>query len=163
MLFAKTLLLALIGAVVGIVVALAAFYLAKALATAPLVPLELNTGDDWRQVLGYGPLFAIAAVIAVSVGAILRQSAGAIAILLLWPLLLESLFTLIPTVGEKVGPWLPFAAAGKWVAPTTSIGDLFASSGSGPTPIQGLLVFAGDRPGAVDDRRCAAAEARRLR
>ncbi len=142
-LFAKTLLLALLGAVVGIVVALAAFYLAKALASAPLVPLELSTGDDWRQVLGYGPLFAIAGVIAVSVGAILRQSAGAVAILLLWPLLLENLFTLIPTVGENAGPWLPFAAAGKWVAPTSSIGDLFASSGSGPTPIQGLLVFAG--------------------
>ena len=142
-LFAKTLLLALLGAVVGIVVALAAFYLAKALASAPLVPLELSTADDWRQVLGYGPLFAIAGVIAVSVGAILRQSAGAVAILLLWPLLLENLFTLIPTVGENAGPWLPFAAAGKWVAPTSSIGDLFASSGSGPTPIQGLLVFAG--------------------
>ena len=50
------------------------------------------------------PLFAIAAVIAVSVGTIIRQSAGAVAILLLWPLLVESLFTLIPTVGEKAGP-----------------------------------------------------------
>ena len=47
----------------------------------------------------------------MSVGTIIRQSAGAVAILLLWPLLLESLFTLIPTVGEKVGPWLPFAAS----------------------------------------------------
>ena len=139
---AKTLLLALLGAVIGVVVALAAFYLAKALATSPLVPLELGSGDDWRQVLGYGPLFAIAGVIAVSVGAIIRQSAGAVAILLLWPLLLESLFTLIPTVGENVGPWLPFAASSKWVSPTSSVGDLFQSSGTGPTPIQGLLVFA---------------------
>jgi ABC-2 type transport system permease protein len=141
-LFAKTLLLALIGAVVGIVVALAAFYLAKALATAPLVPLELTSAEDWRQVIGYGPLFAIAGVIAVAVGAIVRQSAGAVAILLLWPLLLESLFTLIPTVGEKVGPWLPFTASKQWVSPTSSIGDLFQSSTSGPTPVQGLLVFA---------------------
>jgi ABC-2 type transport system permease protein len=89
---AKTLLIALLGAVVGVVVSIAAFFLAKALATAPLVPLELSTGDDWRQVIGYGPLVAIAGVIAVSVGAIIRQSAGAVAILLLWPLLLESLF-----------------------------------------------------------------------
>jgi len=140
---AKTILLALIGLVVGAVAALAAFYLAKALAAEPFIPLELNTADDWRQVLGYGPLFAIAAVIAVAVGAILRQSAGAIAILLLWPLLVESLFTLIPTVGEKAGPWLPFAAAYRFLEPTTGIGQFFQPESTGPTPIQGLLVFAG--------------------
>ena len=122
---------------------MAAFYLAKALAAEPFIPLELNTADDWRQVLGYGPLFAIAAVIAVAVGAILRQSAGAIAILLLWPLLVESLFTLIPTVGEKAGPWLPFAAAYRFLEPTTGIGQFFQPESTGPTPIQGLLVFAG--------------------
>jgi ABC-2 type transport system permease protein len=142
-LLAKTVLIAVLGLVVGTIVALAAFYLAKGLAQSPLVPMELNSGDDWRQVLGYGPLFAIAGIIAVAVGAIVRQSAGAVAILLLWPLLIESLFTLIPTVGEKVGPWLPFAAADKWVAPSSSISDLFQSSNTGPTAIQGLLVFAG--------------------
>ena len=104
--------------------------------------MELNSGDDWRQVLGYGPLFAIAGIIAVAVGAIVRQSAGAVAILLLWPLLIESLFTLIPTVGEKVGPWLPFAASDKIVAPTTGIANLF-QPGGGPDALQGLLVFAG--------------------
>jgi ABC-2 type transport system permease protein len=139
---AKTLLLALLGLVVGFVAAMAAFFLAKALATAPLAPLELSSADDWREVAGYGPLFAIAGVIAVAVGTIVRQSAGAVAILLLWPLLVESLFTLIPTVGEKAGPWLPFAAADRWVSPTSSVSDLFQSSTTGPTPVQGLLVFA---------------------
>ncbi len=138
---AKTGLLAMLGAVVGLVAAFAAFFLTKALAANPPQPLELGTADNWRQVAGYGALFAIAAVIAVSVGTIVRQSAGAVAILLLWPLVLEGLFSLIPTVGEKVGPWLPFTAADRFVAPTTSITDLFRPS-SGPTPIQGLLVFA---------------------
>ena len=100
----------------GLVAALASYFLAKALAKNPPVPLELTTWDDWRQVVGYGAIFAIAAIIAVSVGTIVRQSAGAIAILLLWPLIIESLFTMIPTVGEKVGPWLPFAASDKIVA-----------------------------------------------
>jgi ABC-2 type transport system permease protein len=58
-------------------------------------------------------------------------------------LLVESLFTLIPTVGEKVGPWLPFTAADRWVSPTSSVTDLFQSNPTGPTPVQGLLVFAG--------------------
>jgi ABC-2 type transport system permease protein len=138
---AKTVLIALIGAVVGLISAFGAFYLAKALAADPPVPLQLTTGDDWRQVAGYGALFAIAGVIAVSVGTIVRQSAGAVAILLLWPLVLEGLFSLIPTVG-KAAPWLPFSAGDRFVTPTTGIGNLFTPS-EGPTPIQGLLVFAG--------------------
>lgn len=135
-LVAKTVLVAALGLVVGAVVGLAAFYLAKGLAQSPILPLELSTGDQWRQVLGYGPTFAIAGVIAVAVGTILRQSAGAVAILLLWPLLIERLFTLIPGVGDSFGPWLPFAAGQQW----TSVGAV--QEANSPTPIQGLLVFA---------------------
>jgi len=142
-LLAKTVLIALIGLVVGTVMAVAAFYLAKALAQDPPLPLELTTWNDWRQVAGYGAIFAIAGVIAVAVGTIIRQSAGAVAILLIWPLILEGLFTLIPTVGEKIGPWLPFTAADKIVAPTVGVANLFQPSDTGPTPLQGLLVFAG--------------------
>jgi len=141
-LLAKTVLLALIGAVVGLVAAVGSYFLARSLAKNPPVPLVLSSWDDWRQVVGYGAIFGIAAIIAVSVGTIVRQSAGAIAILLLWPLIIESLFTLIPTVGPKVGPWLPFTASDKIVAPTTGVANLF-QPGSGPDALQGLLVFAG--------------------
>ena len=81
-------------------------------------------GEVWREVAGYAAMFAVAAVIAVSIGTLVRQSAGAIALLLLWPLLIEALFTLIPTVGPKVGPWLPFAASDKIVAPTSGVANL---------------------------------------
>ncbi len=140
-LLAKTVLLAGLGAVVGLICALGAFFLTKVLAKQPPAPLQLQ-GDVWREVTGYAALFAIAAVIAVAVGTLLRQSAGAIALLLLWPLLIESLFTLIPTVGPKVGPWLPFASGNAFVAPTINvpgIQDLVRAGG--PTPVQGLLVF----------------------
>jgi len=133
-LLAKSLLLAVIGLLAGSLVALAAFYLAKTLAASPMLPMELSTADEWRQVLGYGPLFAIAGVMAVSVGTILRQSAGAVAILRLWPLLIERLVSLIPTVGDYA-PWLPFAAGQQFVSAGGAGAD-------GPTPIQGLLVFA---------------------
>ncbi len=140
-LLAKTGLLAGLGAVVGFVCAMGAFFLTKLLAKAPPLPLALQ-GDVWREVAGYGALFAIAAVISVAIGTLLRQSAGAIALLLLWPLLVESLFTLIPTVGPKVGPWLPFAAGGQFIAPTVNVPGIDdVVSTSGPTPIQGLLVF----------------------
>jgi len=140
-LLAKTVLLAALGAVVGFISALGAFFLTKAVAKQPPVPLTL-TGDTWRQVAGYAALFAIAAVIAVAVGTLLRQSAGAIALLLLWPLLVEQLFTLIPTVGPKAGPWLPFRAGDTFVSPTAVIpGVPFEADPVGPTPVQGLLVF----------------------
>ncbi len=142
-LLAKTILLAVIGAVMGFVCAVGTFFLTKALATEPPAPLVLQ--DHWREVAGHAALFALAAVIAVSVGTLLRQSAGAIALLLLWPLLIESLFTLIPTVGPKVGPWLPFAAGGRFVEPSSVPGEQFDGliSSTGPTPVQGLLVFLG--------------------
>ncbi len=141
-LLAKTLLLAGLGAVVGLVCAFGAFFLTKLLAKEPPMPLELS-GSVWREVAGFGALFAIAAVIAVAVGTLLRQSAGAIALLLLWPLLVEGLFTLIPKVGPKVGPWLPFAAGEQFVTPTSNVAGVqdFLSENSGPTPVQGLLVF----------------------
>lgn len=138
---AKTVLLAALGGIVGLVCSIAAFYLAAALASDPPFPLELSAADEWRQVAGHAALYAIAAVIAVSIGTIVRQSAGAIAILLLWPLLVEQLFTLIPTIGPKVAPWLPFRAADAFVSPTSSVTNVFTTDSNAPGPIEGLLVF----------------------
>lgn len=136
-LLAKSLLVAVVGLVAGIVVALAAFYLAKFLTQSP-EQMQLSSADDLRQVLGYGPLFAIAGVIAVAVGSMIRQSAGAVTIVLLWPLLIENLVGLIPGFGEDYSPWLPFKAADSWVSLPSASGAVSA----GPTPVQGLLVFA---------------------
>ncbi|TKV55970.1 hypothetical protein FDO65_21755 [Nakamurella flava] len=140
-LVAKTALVVVLGAVVGLLAALAAFFLTKALAKEPPAPLVLSSAADWREVAGHAALFAIAGVIAVAVGTLLRQTAGAVALLLLWPLIVESLFGLIPTVGEKVGPWLPFRSASAFVSPTESVRG-FSFDPSGPSPLQGLLVFA---------------------
>jgi ABC-2 type transport system permease protein len=54
-------------------------------------------------------------VLAVGVGTLLRQSAGAIALLLLWPLLIESLFNLFGSFGTKVMPFLPFLNANNFL------------------------------------------------
>ncbi|SDO77397.1 ABC-2 type transport system permease protein [Nakamurella panacisegetis] len=140
-LLAKTVLLAVFGAVLGFVCAIAAFFLTKALATNPPIPLVLE-GEVWREVAGYAALFAIAAVIAVAVGTLLRQSAGAISLLLVWSLLFESLFQLIPKVGDKIHAWMPFTAGTEFVSPTSNVETVGrATTSGGPTPIQGLLVF----------------------
>lgn len=144
-LIAKTVVLAGLGAVMGFVSAMAAFFLTKTLAKNPPQPLVLQ-GEVWRETAGYAALFAIAAVIAVAVGTIVRQSAGAIAIVLIWPLLVEGLISLIPSVGSKIYPWLPFQAGGAFITPTSTFdlpGGRVSLSSNGPSPIGGLLLFLG--------------------
>ena len=54
---------------------------------------------------------ALAAVLGVGVGALLRVAAGAVAVLLLWPLVAEPMIANLPSVGTEVGPYLPFGNA----------------------------------------------------
>lgn len=62
-----------------------------------------------RMVAAIGLYAALAAVLGVGVGALLRHSAGAVSVLLLWPLLVETLVGNLPGRGPQVGPYLPFA------------------------------------------------------
>ncbi|MFF0280413.1 ABC transporter permease [Rhodococcus aetherivorans] len=108
----KALLIGVFGAVLTGVLALASFYLAKALAGPEAGRDLVLEGDDaWRSIYGVAIYALLCAVLAVAVGALLRQSAGTIALLLLWPLLIESLFALFGSFGRQVQPFLPFANA----------------------------------------------------
>ena len=143
---AKTVLLIGLAIVVALVCSFAAFFLTKVLAgNRTPTPLTLSSGEDWRIVLGWAVLFPIGAVIAVSVGAMIRQSAGAISILLVWELLVENLVQIIPKVGVNIHNWLPFQAASAFVSPPagTEITQGQVIPLNGPTPVQGLLVFVG--------------------
>ena len=64
---------------------------------------------------GVGVLYALAAGMAVAVGVLVRHSAGAIALLLIYALAGESLISLIPTVGPNIHKWLPFNVAEKFL------------------------------------------------
>ncbi len=66
---------------------------------------------------------AQAAVLGVGVAALLRHTAGAVSVLLLWPLLVEPLLANLPGRGPQIGPYLPFANAFRfldvqWLFPT---------------------------------------------
>jgi ABC-2 type transport system permease protein len=54
-------------------------------------------------------------VIAVSVGILLRQTAGAVTLLLIWVLVLETLLGAVPEVGDDITVWLPFANAANFL------------------------------------------------
>ena len=74
-------------------------------------PLSLLQAGAWRTVGAVALYAALAAVLAVSLGGLLRHAAGVITILLLWPFVLEPLLGALPRVGERIGPFLPFVNA----------------------------------------------------
>ena len=74
-------------------------------------------------------IYAAAAVIAVSVGTLVRHTAGAVSLVLVWSLMAEQLLQIIPGVGTTVGPWLPFSAAKEFLAADGSADGLL---GAGP-------------------------------
>ncbi|MGX7823817.1 ABC transporter permease [Actinokineospora sp. 24-640] len=106
-LLAKTAVVALLAVAIGLVAAFGS--LAVGVFLMPEANLALDSGAEWRVILGVPMVFGVAAVMAVAVGVLLRQSAGAIALLLIWSMLVENLVTLIPNVGQDIRSWMPFA------------------------------------------------------
>ncbi|MCK0175635.1 MULTISPECIES: ABC transporter permease [Mycobacteriaceae] len=71
--------------------------------------LPPGEGSTWRAV-GAVTLYAmLAAVLGVAVGALIRFAAGAVAVLLMWPLVVEPILGNMPNVGSEIGIYLPFA------------------------------------------------------
>lgn len=120
-LIGKAVVYGLFGAVVAAVVSVAAYFVARLVAGAGLAAdLRFDSADSWREFYGV-PLFAfLTVVLAVGVGALIRQSAAAIALLLLWSLLIESLVPLFGSVGRDIAPFLPFANANQFLGVGTT-------------------------------------------
>ncbi|WP_040813878.1 ABC transporter permease [Nocardia concava] len=104
---AKSILLAVYATVLTAVLSVLAFVLFRAIyGSGP--GLELSTSEEWRALIGV-PIYALlCAVLAIAVGVLVRQSAAAISILLLWPLIIETLLSSFGSFGRNVGPLLPF-------------------------------------------------------
>lgn len=88
--------------------------------------LSLTGTATWRLAGAIAMYAALAAVLAVAVGALVRFSAGAVAVLLLWPMVAEPLLGNMPSFGPAVGPFLPFANMFRfldvmWLYPTYAV------------------------------------------
>ena len=109
--------------------------------------LALTSANDWRHVAGVGLVYAAGALLALGVGALVRQTAGAVSIILVFALVLESVVGFIPNIGDDIQKWMPFTVASKFI-----FGDPDASAipeGAGPpaigelSPWGSLAYFAG--------------------
>ncbi|MFD2417944.1 ABC transporter permease [Amycolatopsis pigmentata] len=124
-LLAKTTVVALLCLVIGEISAFGAWGVGKMI--KPTADLALNSTADWINVAGVGVIYAFAAIIAIAVGIMIRHSAGAIALLLVYSLAVESLVGLIPGIGHDIQKWMPFNVAEKFLT-----GDAGSNSGRGP-------------------------------
>lgn len=145
-LLAKTTVVALFAGLIGLVAAFGSLAISKAI--KPAADLGLNTSFEWRTVAGVGLVYAISAVIAVSVGSMVRHSAGAISILLIYTQLVEGLVTLIPKVGDDIQKWMPFNNANKFLTGNPDITGRAVDQGPGISnaplaPWAALAYFAG--------------------
>jgi ABC-2 type transport system permease protein len=145
-LLAKTSVVALFAGLIGLVAAFGSLAISKAI--KPNADLALNTAFEWRTVAGVALVYAISAVIAVAVGSLVRHSAGAISILLIYTQLVESLVSLIPKVGDNIQKWMPFNNANKFLTGNPDLTARPVSEGPGVSdaplsPWAALAYFAG--------------------
>lgn len=112
-LLAKAGVVAILALVIGELAAFGSWGVAQLLAPGP--ELAISTASEWRQLVGVGPLFALAAVLAVGVGALLRQTAGAVTLLIIWSLLVEQLIVLVPNIGSDLQEWMPFTVGARFL------------------------------------------------
>ncbi|MEV4649558.1 ABC transporter permease [Saccharopolyspora sp. NPDC049357] len=108
-LLAKTAVVAVLALIIGEIGAFGSWAISTVL--QPSSDLAITTAEQWREIAGVGPVFAFSAILAVGVGMLVRQTAGAVTILLLWSLMVESLIALVPEVGQDIQRWMPFVMA----------------------------------------------------
>jgi hypothetical protein len=111
-LVAKSIVAVMFSAVYAAALTIAAVLVGRL--TAPLLVgsnLSFVDPGTWRLVGAISLFAALAAVLGVGVGALLRHSAGAVSALLMWPLVAEPILGSLPNVGSEVGPYLPFGNA----------------------------------------------------
>jgi ABC-2 type transport system permease protein len=140
-LVAKAVVVGLMSLVLGEIAGFGSWGLAKLM--RPNDNLALATGQDWANVAGLGLVFAFSAVLAVAIGIMIRHSAGAIALLLIYTLAVESLVQLIPKIGDNIHQWMPFNVVNKFLVGSAPAGNGPPPSDSPLSPGWALAYFAG--------------------
>jgi ABC-type transport system involved in multi-copper enzyme maturation permease subunit len=130
MLLAKALVFGLLVLVVAEATALVSFLIGAAILHS-IAPVSLGDPGVLRAVIGVGLYAAVLGVFAVAVGALVRHTAGAIAGLIGFVLVLSPLALLLPgTVGAHIYAYLP-TVAGQAIATTVQGPDDLLSAWQG--------------------------------
>ena len=106
---AKAVVAAVCAGVYTVVLVILAVVVAGLLSDAlPSTQLSVTAPGVWRVAGALAAYAVVTAVLGVAAGALIRHTAGAVAILLLWPLVVEPILANTPDLGGRLGPYLPF-------------------------------------------------------
>ncbi|WP_216894268.1 ABC transporter permease [Nocardia alni] len=114
-LVAKAGLVAVVAAVLSAVLTLLSFFIFKGMLSSDAGrDMSLTNGD--AHIFYAVPIFvALVVFLAVGVGALIRQSAGALSLLIVWPVLIEPIVGAFGKVGRNIEVLLPFQNAGRFL------------------------------------------------
>lgn len=101
--------------------------------------LSFVDSDTWRLVGAVTVYAALTVALGVGVGALMRHSAGAVAVLMLWPLLVEPVVGNLPGIGSQIGPYLPVVNMFRFI----DVQWLFPVYAMKWGPVGSLLYFTG--------------------
>lgn len=135
-LLAKAAVTAITTVVVTTVVMLLTFALGSAILNARDASVETGGGQR-LALIGVVVLALLVALFGFGLGLLIRNSPATVAVLILWPLLLESLLRgLLTAIGlDDPSPWLPYQSAFQLVSATIGSED--------PSRMHGALYFGG--------------------
>lgn len=129
---AKAITVAGTALLVGAVATLFSYVLGNAILTSRGLDLVLDGTTQARALIGAAVLFALYGLCGLGLGTIIRATAGAITLLVVWPVIVEPIVNgLLP----KLGKWLPFTAASQLVSTGPRDPDTLS-------PLSGGVLFA---------------------
>ncbi|MDO5669357.1 MAG: multidrug ABC transporter permease [Corynebacterium sp.] len=130
---AKLLLYAAFAAALTFVVVFFGFFLAKALAPDSAAALfhPLEDPDALRIMWVYPAAAALVVMISQGIALLLRQTAGTVALMLIWFMGLEQIFRLVPKFGSDIVGYLPFENLNAFVNELSLDGVGWGPGGSG--------------------------------
>lgn len=126
---------ALSTAVMVLLAVLVAGMLAPPLTAGALSPTDAR---PWGAAGAFAVYAAVTAVLGVAVGALIRAAPGTVAVLLLWPMVVETVLGLLPGTAARVGPYLPFQNAYTFIG----LDWLYRGYDMRWGPVGGLVYFA---------------------
>lgn len=111
----KAAMIAVGAAVLSGILTLLGYFIMKGIVTAD-VGRDLSLTDGDLRIFIAVPIFMFLVVfLSVGVGTLIRQSAGALSLLIVWPVLLEPIVGAFGKYGRNVQVFLPFQNAGRFL------------------------------------------------
>ena len=126
----KTIVYGLVAVVLSFFSTITSVLLFKWLAGDYGSEMKVFSGSSARVYVSTAVEALLVVVMSVGVAFLVRQTAGAIAIMLLWKLVLEDLITLIPKVGKNIKGYRPFTNLSAWVSDAKLDGAPWGTTGS---------------------------------